>query len=165
VTGAHPSIRGPFRPGGPKLTRFESWRVRCASLPALFSRRRISEAAERARERREREDACARLLKLCPDLTSLQLEVTEYFGERKVVAARHVRHIVVAHAPAMFLMGCTDSSCKDGGYDLTHEVLRALQARQTTFEGEQSCNGRVGNGECRRILHYMAQATYGGGTR
>jgi len=65
----------------------------------------------------------------------------------------------------MFLMGCTDSSCKDGGYDLTPEVLRALQAHQTNFEGEQACNGRVGNGECHRILHYTAIATYGGGAR
>jgi hypothetical protein len=128
----------------------------------MFSRRRMSQAAERAKERREREDSSTRLLEACPDVSNLQLDVTEYFGERRTIAGKHVRHIVVAHAPALFLIGCSDSSCQDGGYDLTSEILRALKARQTRFEGEQSCCGHVGSAECRRVLSFVALATYGG---
>jgi hypothetical protein len=38
--------------------------------------------------------------------------------------------------------------------------LRALESGQTQFEGEDACNGHSGTAQCRRVLRYVATATY-----
>ena len=57
-------------------------------------------------------------------------------------------------------MPCSSAYCKDGGYDVTREVLFALTARKEQFEGEQTCSGTSSTGACGRVLRYVATATY-----
>lgn len=116
------------------------------------------EAARRSRERREREDAAGRLHDLIPGLSSLALELREERGGDLVV--KYVRHVVLERAPALFDIPCSDPACKDGGHDVTAPILRALRAATPRFEGEHSCEGNVGRGECRRVLHYVGIAVF-----
>jgi hypothetical protein len=123
-----------------------------------------SAAAQRAAERREREDRAPRLADEVPDLVSLRLEIEERSGSIAVTQPKYIRRIVVASAPALFLVPCGDSSCHDGGHDFTRGVLQALRARQTRFSGEEGCSGSLGSGAvCNRILHFEAVAEYRGG--
>jgi hypothetical protein len=126
-------------------------------------RRRQSEAQLKATERRKRQDDAPRLKAEVPNLTGLRLEIEEYLGGSTISAARHTRHIVVDSAPAMFEFPCSESGCNDGGHDLTSEILRALRAGSTEFQGEDTCYGQLGASAspCRRMLRYSAIATYG----
>ena len=121
--------------------------------------RRMSEAAERAQERRRREDAAPRLIKEVPRLLSLSLEI----DERRPGAGSgtcHTRRIVVANAPALFMLPCADSSCQDGGHDLTRNIMPRLRDGIARFEGEHVCDGHVGSAHCGNILRYVARASY-----
>jgi hypothetical protein len=91
---------------------------------------------------------------------SLQIEVSERSGIRAVSEPKHVRRIVVEHAPALFVVPCGDPQCRDGGHDLTHIVMRALSARRTVFEGDNDCSGSLGSASCSRSLRYRAVAEY-----
>ena len=123
--------------------------------------RKQSEAALRFAERRRREDEAPRLSAEVPKLKTLQLEIEERSGGSSVAEPKHMRKVVVDHAPALFLIPCGDSRCKDGGHDITHLILRALRAGETQFEGHDVCAGSQGSGQCSRVLHYVAKATYG----
>ncbi len=121
--------------------------------------RRSREASERFAERRRLEDEAERLAATVPALRSLRLEVKQ--GREGVIAeTKHVRHVVVARAPALFLLPCSDSACKDGGHDLTAPMLSELKRRVETFVLEDTCFGNVGTGSCGRILHVAATAAY-----
>jgi hypothetical protein len=122
--------------------------------------RRDREAAERAAERRRVEDAAPRLAALVPQIESLRLEVQESRASIANPEATHIRRVQVAHAPAMFIVPCHDSHCKEGGHDVTREVMIALRSRQARFEGEDACQGSVGSGHCERVLRYVGVATY-----
>jgi hypothetical protein len=128
----------------------------------MYNRRSQTEAKLRAAERRKREDDAPRLKNEVPRLVELKLELHEVLGESSVSAAKHIRHVVVDHAPALFDVPCTDSACQDGGHDLTSEMLRSLRSGATEFTGEDSCHGRLGatSTPCRRVLHYTAFAKY-----
>jgi hypothetical protein len=128
------------------------------------SHRRQSEASQRFSERRKREDEAPRLLAEIPQLESLKLEIGETSGGAPVAEPAYVRRIVVQNAPALFFVACGDSRCKDGGHDITHEVLRQLRTRGTSFRGEDSCAGSVGSSPCGRTLRWTATATYGSTT-
>ena len=121
---------------------------------------RRREAAERSAERRRREDEAPRLREVVPGLESLKLEIAERRGDAPITEASYVRRVVVEHAPAMFLVPCGDTSCRDGGHDITHAVMRGLSDRRTEFEGEDHCHGRTGNADCPRILRFVATAVY-----
>jgi len=121
---------------------------------------RRSDAAERAAERRSREDAAPRLKDRAPDLVSLKLEVEESHDTVGAGEPKHVRHIVVERAPALFILPCGDRSCEGGGYDITSPVLRALEAHQERFTAEDRCHGTVGNASCGRSLRVIGTATY-----
>jgi hypothetical protein len=73
---------------------------------------------------------------------------------------RHVRHVVVGRAPALFTIVCSDPNCLDGGHDVTVPVMRALSLRETVFEGEDRCQGSLGSSFCTRVLHFDAVASY-----
>ena len=117
------------------------------------------EATRRFAERRERENSAARLLAEVPDLVSLDLSLSESRGEM-AGGVTHVRHIVVGSAPALFEIPCGDPSCKEGGHDLTYEIVRALRQRATESDGRDTCNGSVGSASCGRDLHFRAIAVY-----
>jgi hypothetical protein len=122
--------------------------------------RRHSEAAQRFAERRKREDEAPRLSAEVPRLQSLRLEIEERNEAGPVAEPTHVRRVVVANAPAMFLLPCGDARCKDGGHDITHAVVRHLRAGEPRFEGQDACAGSLGSGQCSRVLHFVGIATY-----
>ena len=123
------------------------------------------EAKQEATERRQREDDAGRLKEHIPLLATLRLELRETRSERALRGTAHVRHIVVAQAPALFEFPCRDEFCRDGGHDITHEVLHELRAGRTVFAGKDGCGGGVGSASCERVLHFVAAATYrDGGT-
>jgi len=122
--------------------------------------RRHHEAALRFAERRRREDESPRLRDVVPTLESLELKLGESRSGVRLTEVSHTRRIVVERAPALFEVPCQDPSCKDGGHDLTADVLRALRSGAEDFEGQDICAGQVGTGSCQRVLSYVATATY-----
>jgi len=118
------------------------------------------EAAKRMAERRQREDEAPRLAAAVPTLEKLRLEVMEKSSSISRPEHTHVRHVVVASAPALFVLPCRDTQCKDGGHDLTNVILAALRRQKERFEGEDACLGVVGSAGCSRVLGFVAVATY-----
>jgi hypothetical protein len=121
---------------------------------------RQAEAAQRARERREREDAAPRLRDEVRGLRGLSITVGEQNEAGVLACTCYVRHVVVAHAPALFIIPCTEGGCEDGGHDITQELLAGLRAGQSEFAGTNTCRGYRGGEHCGRVLHYAAQASY-----
>lgn len=121
---------------------------------------RNPEVARRTAERRQREDEAPRLAAAVPKLLELGIKVTEANPGMSNPEAAHTRRVVVQTAPALFVLPCGDSQCREGGYDLTSKVLSALRAREQHFEGEDSCHGTIGTAHCRRELRYVATARY-----
>ena len=123
-------------------------------------RSRVTEASQRFAERRRREDEAQRLLERVPELTGLRLDVEERRAASTVADSKHVRHVVVDRAPALFYLPCGDPACKDGGHDMTNGLMRGLLSHETGFESEDTCSGSVGTAPCGRILRVIAVATY-----
>jgi len=123
-------------------------------MPSL---RRNSLAAQRFAERRRRENEAPPLSQQVPELVSLQLDVQERFG---MGGTRYIRRVVVDRAPALFIVPCGDPRCIDGEHDLTTPIMRALRARETSFDGSDDCTGSVGTSACGRVLHFDAAAEY-----
>ena len=65
-------------------------------------RSRSTEASQAAAERRQREDRAPRLIAEAPQLASLKLEIEEMRQGASVPETVHVKHVAVAHAPALF---------------------------------------------------------------
>lgn len=124
--------------------------------------RRNNEAAERARERRQREDAAPRLAAEVPALRTMRLTVSFRRGETLVSDATYVRVVVVANAAALFDIPCSDPYCQGGGHQATQEIIDSLRARKTKFQGEIPCYGSVGSSatRCLSALVYQVEATY-----
>ena len=120
----------------------------------------VDHKTQEAAERRQREDAAPRLKERVVRLATLRFELHETRGERKLRETVHVRHIIVDRAPALFDFPCSDEFCRDGGHDITYDVLRALEAGVTEFEGEDRCVGATGTAGCERVPHFVALATY-----
>ena len=93
------------------------------------------------------------------DLTALWFEVRERRSGAPVNEASYIRRIMVPHAPALFLIPCGDSSCRDGGHDITSAVLIALRSGQDRFEGQDFCSGYAGSAPCQRELTYVGHCT------
>lgn len=123
-------------------------------------RRRDTAAIERMAARRRREDEAPRLTARVPKLEKLRLEVLEHSSSISRPENTHTRHVVVSSAPALFILPCHDAACKEGGHDLTTEILTALEKQKKRHEGEDACLGAVGTSGCSRILKYVVVATY-----
>jgi hypothetical protein len=121
---------------------------------------RRGEAAERFAERRRREDEAPRLRDVVPELLSCKIIVEERRAESTGADVSHTRHLVVAHAPALLVIPCSDQSCKEGGYDVSSVLLRGLRERKTEIRGDDTCHGSVGTAHCGRILNFVAYAEY-----
>jgi len=121
---------------------------------------RYSEAASRAQDRRDREDTAARLHTIVPEITSLVLELSEFRGEGSAPLMSYRKLVVVARAPALFELRCSDTDCSDGGHNLTRAIMSALRERATDFSGRDVCFGHRRNESCGRRLEYHAVATY-----
>ena len=122
---------------------------------------RNAEASLRVAERRRREDEAPRLTAQVPGLETLRLEVVERSSSISRPENAHVRHVVVPSAPALFVMPCRDPQCRDGGHDVTAQVMAALQRKRERFDGESACPGSVGSAGCARVLGFAGAATYG----
>jgi hypothetical protein len=122
--------------------------------------RRNLEAQQRAAARRQREDDAPRLRDKAPGLESLKLDVDEVRGDEAVAGASHIRRVVVEHAPALFVIPCSDRECKEGGHDVTEPILAALVAKKEAFDGRDACAGQVATGPCGLTMRYRATATY-----
>jgi hypothetical protein len=122
----------------------------------MFEKERAA-ATQRSIERRRRENAAPRLNKEVPSLVRLRVAVTESGG---FTTKKHVRHVVVASAPALFVFECGDELCREGGHDVTTSVLYALRGMRTTFEEHHSCDGTVGSSGCRRLVDLTFFAEY-----
>ena len=120
----------------------------------------MSRSPSERRERWRREDEAPRLSQKAPALLQLRLELSESFQGRKVLDSNRVVHIVVASAAARFEVPCSDVRCKDGGHDLTHDVLQNLQQRKQSFVGQDTCNGYVGDRPCDRVLQFVTHARF-----
>lgn len=121
---------------------------------------RRGEAAERFAERRRREDEAPRLRDVIPDLLDCRIDIAEGRGDATSVDVSHTRRLVVARAPALFVIPCSDPSCRNGGHDVTFELLRGLRERRVEVRGEDACNGDVGAVHCGRVLRFTAHAQY-----
>ncbi|HEY6727860.1 MAG TPA: hypothetical protein VI197_27695 [Polyangiaceae bacterium] len=108
----------------------------------------------------KREDEAARLSAEAPALLELRLELSESSNGRTVLDSSRIVHIVVARAAARFEVPCGDVRCKDGGYDLTHDVMHNVRQRRRSFVGQDSCNGYLGDHPCIRVLQFVAHAEF-----
>jgi hypothetical protein len=114
-------------------------------------------AALRFAERRRREDEAPKLCGQAPRLTSLELRIEERSGAGKT---HYIKRYMVDRAPALFLVPCGDPRCLDGEHDLTSDVMRALRACQTSFQGSDDCAGSIGSSSCLRVVHFDGTAQY-----
>jgi hypothetical protein len=145
---------------GTELFRYLGAEARYGPTRSMNYYKKKTEAAERAQARRELENAAPRLAAEVPTLTTFKLELEEHEGTSRRPEQNHIRHIVVTSAPALFVVPCGDSRCKDGGHDITRDVMRSLRAGETRFQGTDACQGSQGSGLCVRVLHYTGLATY-----
>ena len=129
-----------------------------------MNHRRHSEVAERTRQRQQREDEAPRLSNEIPDLTELKLTLAFRRGDTNIDESKHVRQVVIDRAPALFVVPCANRDCKDGGHDITSDVMRALRSHNAQFEGTSACNGSLGSAgaPCTSVLGFSGQATYRG---
>jgi hypothetical protein len=129
---------------------------------SLASRRREKdiEREERRVQRVQREAVAGKLLQRFPEVTSLDITVHEARPEGCVSDSHYIRRIVLEHAPALFEVPCSYPSCEDGGYDITHDVIAALTARDPKVEGEKACRGRCGSLDCTRVLRFVVKIGY-----
>jgi hypothetical protein len=125
----------------------------------MMKSRRMSEAATRFEERRQREHDAQRLRARVPSLATLRLDVVEGHGAISA-SPKHARIIMVETGPALFELACADPSCRDGGYDLTLAVIRGLLEGKPHFEVDGRCCGNVGSVDCGRNVHVDVTATY-----
>jgi hypothetical protein len=129
----------------------------------MLNRRRGLEAVERQRARRQREDDAARLETEVSELQSLRLEIEECSRDGAMAEPAHVKRVVVESAPALFFLPCHERLCKDGGHEITAEVMRALKGHNARFSGEHTCagvSGTDGTETCGRVLRYVGFASY-----
>jgi hypothetical protein len=122
---------------------------------------RSREAHLRFAERRRREDEARRLRDEVPSIRTLKLEVEEHRRETTIAETKHVRHIIVDRAPALFELPCNDPSCRDGGHDLTDPMTRRLREKSTEFVLDDVCVGDVRGAACGRVVRVLVTATYG----
>lgn len=112
-------------------------------------------------ERWKREDEAARLSAVAPALVRLRLELSESSNGHKVLDSNRIVHIVVPRAAALFEVPCSDARCKDGGHDLTREVMHNVRQRRRSFVGQNNCHGYLGGSPCARVLLFVVHAEFG----
>jgi hypothetical protein len=132
-------------------------------MRTMMNRRRGRELLLVARrlERTKREDAAGRLVDKSPDLTSLSISIRETRTEGYVTDTHYIRRIVIAQAPALFEVWCSNVHCDGIGYDLTAHVLASLAARRTHAAGMLACTGHCGALPCTGVLRYETTTTFG----
>lgn len=123
----------------------------------MYGNRKPNAGALRSAERRKREGEAPRLAHQAPGLKTLRIEIVEHLPTG---TSKHVKLVVVAHAPALFVIPCGDADCHDGDHDLTREVMLALRSKTEESSGESSCQGSIRGGYCNRRISYRVSAVY-----
>jgi hypothetical protein len=123
----------------------------------LYNNSKSREAAERSRERRKAQDDAPRLAAELPLLRSARIEIVENVANGNT---KYVKHVVVARSPVLFIIPCGDPTCKDGGHDITGEVMRAFRRQLASAVGESACGGTTGSAQCRRSIQFTLSAAY-----
>jgi hypothetical protein len=123
---------------------------------------RRTDAMERFAERRRQEDAAPRLKDVVPLLTACRIELEDGRADLTSASVAHTRRIVVEHAPALLIVPCSDGVCKDGGHDITADLMRGLRAGDREIRGTDVCHGQVGTSSCGRVLTFTVFAEYRG---
>jgi hypothetical protein len=126
-------------------------------VPSNF--KRSAQAAQRSADRRQREDDAPRLQTQIPALATLKIAVVE---EQAGASSKHIKHVVVARAPALFVFPCGDDVCVEGGHDVTSEIMHVLRGKATQATGNSKCGGMTGSAPCARRITYELTATYNG---
>jgi hypothetical protein len=121
----------------------------------LFSKAAAS--AARREDRLLQEAGAARLRKEVPSLSTLRIAVTEL---GTLAHQKHLKHVMVGSAPALFIFHCGDKLCDSSGHDVTSTILYSLRALRTEFTGQHACDGTVGCSPCRRSIEFRAFAVY-----
>jgi hypothetical protein len=114
-------------------------------------------AARRSQERRKVEDDAPRLAAEIPALRTARIQVVEHVPTG---SNRYVKHVVVARAPALFILSCGDPSCQEGGYDITRTLMNAFRRQLASCEGTDTCCGMSGSAQCGRSITYQLSAEY-----
>lgn len=126
-----------------------------------FNQRRLSvEQREASAEKRRIEDAAPRLRAVVPGLKVLRMRCEERRAQGQVTSMPYTRHVVVASAPALFTVRCSEPRCS-GIHEVTGAVLKALRAHDPNYHGESACQGDVGDNPCDRTLVYVCEAEFG----
>lgn len=121
---------------------------------------RNTQAAERFAERRRREDEAPRLTAMVPALQSCRIELGESRRESTSAEVSYTKRVIVPTASTIFLVSCGDGSCREGGHDISVDLIRGLRAGHREIRGEDACYGTVGTAQCGRILRFVAYADY-----
>ncbi len=110
----------------------------------------------------ERESSAPRLTDEVPSLRTLRLTMRFRRGEHALPESEHTRIVVVQRAPALFVVPCSDPQCREGGHDVTQDIMFRLRSKNGAFVGSASCSGSLGSAAapCARTLVFEASATY-----
>ena len=119
---------------------------------------RSREAAQRFADRRKREDDAPRLSSEIPKLATLRLAVEERRATVTAAESKHLRHVIVNRAPALFIIPCGDPSC-DGGATTDDPIMRELRAHRTASRSTTSASA-TRTSRCGRNVHAVGTATY-----
>ena len=92
-----------------------------------------------------------------PLLRSARIEIVENVANG---STKYSKHVVVARSPVLFIIPCGDPACKDGGHDITSEVMRAFRQHLASAVGESACGGTTGSAQCRRSIQFTVTAQY-----
>jgi hypothetical protein len=122
--------------------------------------RRDPEAMKRAAARKQKEDDAARLREKVPNLKRLALHIEEHPMGPEGPPVRHIRHVVVERAPALFEIPCSERACRGGGHDLTRRVMKALRSGKQAFAGKHRCAGEIDGEACLVEICFEAEATF-----
>lgn len=125
-----------------------------------MKRGRGGEAAARFAERRRAEDEAPRLRDVVANLAGCRIEISDSRPDSTSADMTHTRRVVVDVAPALFVLPCGDAACKEGGHDITHDLMRGFREGKAEIRGEDTCYGHTGTATCGRILRFVAFADY-----
>ncbi|MCU0691841.1 MAG: hypothetical protein MUF54_10600 [Polyangiaceae bacterium] len=119
-----------------------------------------TEARQHLAEHRARADEAPRLGIEVPSLQTLRLALSESRAGLEIPGTSYAKLFVVHSAPAYFYVPCGDPRCKDGGHDITENVMAALRRSASYLEGTDSCLGQIGFSECARELRFIVTAVF-----
>jgi hypothetical protein len=90
-----------------------------------------------------------------------------YFNPEGVTRNSAIKYTVNPdYAKSVFRLDCMNSECVGGDFDLSQAIAQAVDARQTTVNGEMCCQGwlsktTIDRVHCHNIMRYKLSLEYG----